>query len=214
MIYILNVWLKSCPKRLLLPNRREYILVGWKFDDVIIYVCHYWIWPRQRPVAATSAPRGRHVSAPWPSRQRHVFKTLSPRHLPHNHHVICHIITMSSATSSLQVMWQVNPWRSLSSQILGFGLGSLGFTPIYDDLKMSWITTIHDETVNTSREVICDAQSMTKWNFVINVVLWRKLHDPWRKSTIIDHKVFFSETNSQWRPGLSVKLWRRISVTN
>jgi hypothetical protein len=44
----------------------------------------------------------------------------------------------------------------------GFGLGSLGFTPIYDGLKTSWITTIHDETINTSREVICDAQSMTK----------------------------------------------------
>jgi hypothetical protein len=27
MIYIPNVWLKSCPKRLHLPNRREYRLV-------------------------------------------------------------------------------------------------------------------------------------------------------------------------------------------
>jgi hypothetical protein len=54
---------------------------------------------------------------------------------------------------------------------LGFGLGSLGFTPIYDGLKTSWIMTIHDETVNTSPEVICDAQSMTKGNVVIDVVL-------------------------------------------
>jgi hypothetical protein len=87
--------------------------------------------------------------------------------------------SMSAANSSLQVMWQVNPWRSISSQVLSFGLGSLGFTPIYDGVKTSWITSIHDENVNTSREVICDAQSMTKWNFVIDVVLWRKLDDLW-----------------------------------
>jgi hypothetical protein len=129
-------------------------------------------------------PRVCRGSATWLPRQRHVLK--------HHRHVICHIIATSSATSSLQVMWQVNPWRPLSSQILGFGLGSLGFTPIYDCLKMSWITTIHDETINTSREVICDTQSMTKWNFVIDVVLWRKLDDLWRKLTVIDHKVFCS----------------------
>jgi hypothetical protein len=128
--------------------------------------------------------------------------------LKHRRHVICHIIATSSTTSSLQVMWQVNPWRSLSSQILGFGLGSLGFTPIYDSLKMSWIMTIHEETVNTSREVICDAQSMTKWNFVIYVVLWRKLDDLWRKSTIVDHTVFCSEAIgwtafAWWRSGCS-----------
>jgi hypothetical protein len=74
----------------------------------------------------------------------------------------------------------------------GLWLGSLGFTPIYDGLKTSWITSIHDENVNTSREVICDAQSMTKWNFVIDAILWRKLDDPWRKTTVIDHKVFCS----------------------
>jgi hypothetical protein len=139
---------------------------------------------------ATSAPHGYNVSATWLPRQWHVFKTPSPCHLPHNH-VICHIIAMSSATSSLQVMWQVNPWRSLSSQILGFGLGSLCFTPIYDSLKTSWITSIHDETVNTSREVICDTQSMTKWKFITDVVLWRKLDDPWQ-TTVIDHKAFCS----------------------
>jgi hypothetical protein len=79
--------------------------------------------PRQLHVAAMSAPCVRHVSATWSPHQRRVFRTLSPRHVLHNHHVICHIIAMSSATSSLQVMWQVNPWRTLSSQILGFGLG-------------------------------------------------------------------------------------------
>jgi hypothetical protein len=122
--------------------------------------------PRQRQVAAMSAPRGSHVSTMWLPRQCHVFK--------HHRHVICHIIATSSAKSSLQVMWQVNPWRSLSSHILGFGLGSLGFTPIYDGLKTSWITSIHDENVNRSREVICDAQSMTKWKFITDAVLWRK----------------------------------------
>jgi hypothetical protein len=155
--------------------------------------------PCQRHVAATWAPRGCHTRATWLPHQRHVAPTPAPRvchvsdmFLKHRRHVICHIIATSSATSSLQVMWQLNPWCSLSSQILGFGLGSLGFTPIYDDLKMSWITTIHDETVNTSREVICDAQSMTKWNFVIDAILWRKLDDPWWKSAVIDHKVFCS----------------------
>jgi hypothetical protein len=123
-------------------------------------------------VSTTRLPRQRHdihVSTTWHQRQRHV-----------------------AANSSLQVSWRVNPWRSLSSQILGFGLGSLGFTPIYDSLKTSWIMTIHDETVNTSRVVICDAQSMTKWNFVIDALLWRKLDDPWWKSTVIDRKVFCS----------------------
>jgi hypothetical protein len=179
------------------------------------------IWPCQQYTADTSVPCGSHISAPWQphlktyhrhvaatsvpcgshviSTGSHVSSAAAPRgchvsdtFLKHHRHIICHIIATSSATSSLQVMWQVNPWRSLSSQILGFGLGSLGFTPIYDCLKMSWITTIHGETVNTSREVICDAQSMTKWNFVIDAVLWRKLDDLWWKSTVIDHKVFCS----------------------
>jgi hypothetical protein len=55
--------------------------------------------------------------------------------------------------------------------VTDFGLGSLGFTPIYDGLKTSWITLIHEENVNTSREVICDAQSMTKLKFITDAVL-------------------------------------------
>jgi hypothetical protein len=97
--------------------------------------CHHHVIATRSHVVAASAPRGCHISDTF---------------LKHHRHVICHIIATSSATSSLQVMWQVNPWRSLSSHILGFGLGLLGFTPIYDGLKTSWITTIHDETVNTS----------------------------------------------------------------
>jgi hypothetical protein len=141
--------------------------------------------------------RSRHLAATWQPYEHRVAATPAPRcchvsdtFLKHHRRVICHIIVASSAKSSLQVMWQINPWRSLSSQILGFGLGSLGFTSIYDGLKTSWITSIHDENVNTSREVICDAQSMRKWHFVIDVILWRKLDDPWQKSTVIDHKVF------------------------
>jgi hypothetical protein len=131
----------------------------------------YCCIPACTELSATWHPHQRHVIATWHPRHRHVAATSAAR----GSHVI--------AKSSLQVMWQVHPWRSLSSQILGFGLGSLGFTPIYDGLKTSWITSIHDENVNMSREVICDAQSMTKWNFVIDVILWRKLDDPWRKST-------------------------------
>jgi hypothetical protein len=82
------------------------------------------------------------------------FATWLPRHLPT--HCPCH----------LWVMWQVNPWRSLSSQILSFGLGSMGFTPIYDGLRTSWITLIHDKNLRTSREGIRDAQYMTFSNFV------------------------------------------------
>jgi hypothetical protein len=107
-------------------------------------------------------------------------------------------------------MWQVNPWRSLSSPILGFGLGSLGFTPIYDGLKMSCITSIHDENVNTSREVICDTQCMTKWNFVIDVILWLKLDDPRRKSTVIDHKVFCSVSYKIFNGELYVYIFMKI----
>jgi hypothetical protein len=173
--------------------------VGWKCD-VIIYVCWYWIWPRERHAAAmwmprgshvsatrpprqchtaaTTAPCGCHVSVTWQPRQCHVFKTPS--------HVICHII----ATLSLRVMWQVNSWRPLSSQILGFGLGSMGFAPIYDGLRTSWITLIYDENLSTPREGIRDAQYMTFSNFVIDVILWRNFDDPWRKLTVIDHEIF------------------------
>jgi hypothetical protein len=31
-------------------------------------------------------------------------------------------------------------------------------------------------------------------NFVIDVVLGRNFDDPWRKSTVIDHKIFCSAT--------------------
>jgi hypothetical protein len=165
---------------ILLKLLGQYLLwaVGWKCDDVIIYVCWYWIWPRERHVTATSAPHGCHVSDTF---------------LKHHRHVICHIIATSSATSSLQVMWQVNPWRSLSSQILGFGLGSMGFTPIYDGLRTSWIMLIYDENLRTSREGICDAQYMTFSNFVIDVILWRNFDDPWRNLTVIDHEIFCSD---------------------
>jgi hypothetical protein len=90
------------------------------------------------------------------------------------------------------VTWRVNPWRSLSSQILGFGLGSMGFTPIYDALRMSWITLIYDENLRTSREEIHDAQYMTFSNFVIDVILWRNFDDLWRKLTVIDYEIFCS----------------------
>jgi hypothetical protein len=127
-----------------------------------------------------------------------------PHHLPRGCHVVCHVAAMSSATwlprrlpthcpCHLWVMWQVNPWRSLSSQILGFGLGSMGFTPIYDGLRTSWITLIHDENLRTSREGIRDAQYMTFSNFVIDVILWWNFDDPWRKLTVIDHEIFCSD---------------------
>jgi hypothetical protein len=90
------------------------------------------------------------------------------------------------------VMRQVNPWRSVSSQNLGFGLGLMGFRQIYDGLRTSWITLIYDENLRTSREWIRDAQYMTFSNFVINVVLWRNFDDPWRKSTVMDHEIVCS----------------------
>jgi hypothetical protein len=127
-----------------------------------------WL-PRQHHAAATSAPHDSHVSAMWHPRQRHV-----------------------AANSSLLVTWRVNPWRSLSSQILGFRLGSMGFTPIYDGMRTSWITQIYDENLRTSREGIRDAQYMTFSNFVIDVILWRNFDDPWRKLTVIDHEIFCS----------------------
>jgi hypothetical protein len=94
-------------------------------------------------------------------------------------------------------MWQVNPWRPHSSQILGFGLGSMGFTPIYDGLRTSWIMLIYDEILRTSREGIRDTQYMTFSNFVIDVILWWNFDDPWRKLTVIDHEIFCSATKSQ-----------------
>jgi hypothetical protein len=112
-----------------------------------------------------------------------------PHHLPRTHpcqqptHCPCH----------LRVMWQVNTWRSVSSQNLDFELGSMGFRQIYDGLRTSWIMLIYDENLRTSREGIRDAQYMTLSNFVINVVLWRNFDDPWRKSTVMDHKIVCSD---------------------
>jgi hypothetical protein len=93
------------------------------------------------------------------------------------------------------VMWHGNPWRSNSSQILCFGLCSVGFRQIYDDLRTSWITLIYDENLRTSLEGIRDAQYMTFLNFVIDAVLWRIFDDLWRKSTVINHKIFCSALN-------------------
>jgi hypothetical protein len=186
-----------------------------------------WIWaeirpgykvshhlPRQRHVdaklathgshmAATSAPRGCHVSTTWQPlsptwqpQQRHLAAMLALRHLPRARHVSALSSATSAATSSLYVMWQVNPWRSLLSQILGFGLGSMGFTPVYDGLRTSWITLIYDENLRTSREGIRDTQYMTFSNFVIGVILWWNFDDPWRKLTVIDHEIFCSVKTS------------------
>jgi hypothetical protein len=114
--------------------------------------------PRQCHPTATSVPPDRHVSATRPPRQRHVAAMsasrgchISDTFLKHHRHVICHIIATSSLRVMWQVMWQVNSWRPLSSQILGFGLGSMGFAPIYDGLRTSWITLIYDENLRTSR---------------------------------------------------------------
>jgi hypothetical protein len=196
-----------------------YLLVIWRFFEIYsccwaeMYMGWYgFIWaeiwpgdklshylPHKQHVATKSVTRGWHVSDMWMPRQQHVDTTSMTRHrhvvatvASRGRHVSASSSATSTATSSLKVTWRVNPWRSRSSQNLGFGLGSMGFTLIYDGLKTSWITSIHDENVNTSQEVICDAQSMTKWNFVIDAILWRKLDDPWRKSTVIDHKVFCS----------------------
>jgi hypothetical protein len=126
--------------------------------------------PRRLHMAATSAPRGSHVSAAWQPCQCRVASTSSPRgsHVittwqPRHHHVA----SMSSPSGS-HVSNQLisisdvasQSIRSLSSQILGFRLGSMSFTPIYDDLRTSWITLIYDENVSSSRRLICDAQYM------------------------------------------------------
>jgi hypothetical protein len=53
---------------------------------------------------------GCHISASWLLCQRHAAAMSVPR----GSHVICHVAATSS-NSSLWVMWQVNPWWSLSS---------------------------------------------------------------------------------------------------
>jgi hypothetical protein len=74
----------------------------------------------------------------------------------------------------------------------------MGFTPIYDGLRTSWTTLIYDENLRTSQEGIRDAQYMTFSNFVIDVVLWRNFDDPWRKSIVIDHKIFCSDIQNSF----------------
>jgi hypothetical protein len=114
------------------------------------------------------------------------------------HVIMCHVIIHISRQLSVQVIqkvrWQLNPWRSTSSPILGFGLGSMGFRQIYDGFRTSWITLIYDENLRTSREGICDAQYMTFLIFVIDAVLWRIFDDPWRKWHVIDYNIFCSVT--------------------
>jgi hypothetical protein len=139
---------------------------------LLLYFVLFWI---KRHVASTSPPRHRHRTATSVPRGSHVSTTWQPRHR--------HVAATSATNSSLQVTWRVNPWRSLSSQILGFGLGSMGFTPIYNALRTSWITLIYDENLRMSREGIRDAQYMTFSNF----------DDPWRKLTVIDHEIFCSD---------------------
>jgi hypothetical protein len=68
----------------------------------------------------------------------------------------------------------------------------MGFTPIYEDLRMLWNTLTYDENVSSSRRLIYDTQYMTFWNFVIDAVLWQNFDDPWRKSTVMDHRIFCS----------------------
>jgi hypothetical protein len=145
----------------------------------------YKIWPRhhprrlphQRHAAATSAPCCFHVTA---------------TSAPHDSHLAPVAATSSSTlgdNSSLRVMWRVDPWRSPSSQILGFGLGSMGFPAIYDGLRTSWIMLIYDKNVSSSLHLIFDAQYITFWNFIIDVVLWRNCDDPWRKSIVVDRRM-------------------------
>jgi hypothetical protein len=160
----------------------------WRFinlriiiERIIIELWFYCCIPACTELSAMWHPHQHHVIATWHPRNRHVTATSAP------------LAATSATNSSLQATWRVNPWRSLSSQILGFGLGSMGFTPIYDDLRTSWITLIYDENLRTSREGIRDAQYMTFSNFVIDVILWRNFDDPWRKLTAIDHEIFCSE---------------------
>jgi hypothetical protein len=160
-------------------------LYGLKFDlvtnsHIICHISDTWMTCQQ------------HVDAMSATCEYHINDTSAPR----GWHVSTSSFATSAATSSLQVRWLVNPWRSPSSQILGFGLGSMGFTPIYDDLRTSWITLIYDENVSSSRRLICDAQYMTFWKFVIDIILWRNFDDPWRKSTVMDRQMFCSAWNS------------------
>jgi hypothetical protein len=86
----------------------------------------------------------------------------------------------------------------------------MGFTSIYDGLRMSWITLIYDENLRTSQKGIRDAQYMTFSNFVIDVVLWRNFDDPWRKSIVIDHKIFVVEVEPHHLSG-RMRRWNRRS---
>jgi hypothetical protein len=56
---------------------------------------------------------------------------------------------------------------------------------------------IYDENVSSSWRLIYDAQYMTFWNFIIDVVLWRNCDDLWRKSTVMDRRMFCSVNNGK-----------------
>jgi hypothetical protein len=154
---------------------------------IICHISDTWL-PSQWHVDVMSATCACHVSNTWKPHHRHVVATVASC----GRHISTSSSATSTATSSLKVTWRVNPWRSRSSQILGFGLGSMGFTPIYDGLRTSWITLIYDKNLSSSQGLIYDAQYMTKWNFVIKAVLWRFFTDPWQKITVIDRHIFCS----------------------
>jgi hypothetical protein len=53
----------------------------------------------------------------------------------------------------------------------GPGLGSVGSELFYDDGETSWIASIYDIFVKSSRELICDAQYMTLSQIIIDAFL-------------------------------------------
>jgi hypothetical protein len=111
-------------------------------------------------VSVTSAPRGIHVSATWHPRQHHVIATWHPCHryvaatsVPSGSHVSNQLISKSDVASQSMTITFVTG--------LGFGLGSMGIIPIYDELRTSWIMLIYDENISSSRRLTCDAQYVT-----------------------------------------------------
>jgi hypothetical protein len=50
-------------------------------------------------------------------------------------------------------------------------MGSVGSKLFYDGVKMSWIASMYDVFIKSSQELICDTQSMTLSEIIIDAFL-------------------------------------------
>jgi hypothetical protein len=163
-----------------MPHQHHVAYVGRQVSATLV-TCGCHISTMCRHVGHQITPRGSHVSAMLVAmlapRQCNVICHVAAMSAPHQHHIIRHASTTSSP-HHLTCQQPPHFYKWCGELIHDdhirhrfWAWAGLGFTAIYDDLRTSWITLIYDENVGSSRRLICNAQYMTFWNIVIDVIL-------------------------------------------